>query len=61
MCSKSTTKTPEQRHWRLFGVFIANFEHVNVGWVINILKDSYSQKRCFQFTYWLFSQKYPGP
>ena len=28
ICSKLTIKTPEQRHWRRSGVFIANFEHI---------------------------------
>ena len=28
-CSKLTIKTPEQRQWRRFGVFIATFEHVS--------------------------------
>ena len=51
ICSKFTLKTPEQRHWRLSGVFILlfrtyltpcssvsviNFEHVNTGWVLLI-------------------------
>ena len=27
-CSKSTIKTPEQRQWRRFVVFIGNFEHI---------------------------------
>ena len=27
--SKSTIKTPEQRHWRRSGVFIINFEHIS--------------------------------
>ena len=27
MCSKSTIKTPERRHWLGSGVFIASFEH----------------------------------
>ena len=26
-CSKLTIKTPERHHWRLYGVFIVNFEH----------------------------------
>ena len=29
MCSKLTTKTPERRQWRRFGVFIVNFEHIS--------------------------------
>ena len=29
ICSKSTIKTPERRHWRRFGVFIVNFEHIS--------------------------------
>ena len=44
ICSKLTTKTSERRHWRRFGVFTVNFEHilqlstvnfeqVNAGWV----------------------------
>ena len=28
ICSKITIKTPEQRQWRLSGVFIVNFEHI---------------------------------
>ena len=32
MCSKLTIKTPERRQWRLSGVFIVNFEHVNADW-----------------------------
>ena len=41
ICSKVTIKTPEQCHWRRFGVFIINFEHVIAGcedqWNENIL------------------------
>ena len=29
ICSKLTIKTPEGRHWRRFGVFIVNFEHIS--------------------------------
>ena len=29
ICSKLTIKTPERRHWRRFGVFIVNFEHIS--------------------------------
>ena len=29
ICSKLTVKTPEQRHWRRFCVFIVNFEHIS--------------------------------
>ena len=29
ICSKLTLKTPERRHWRRFGVFIVNFEHIS--------------------------------
>ena len=29
LCSKLTIKTPELRHWRRFGVFIVNFEHIS--------------------------------
>ena len=29
MCSKLTIKTLKQRHWRRFGVFIFNFEHMS--------------------------------
>ena len=29
ICSKSTTKTPEQRQRRRSGVFIVNFEHIS--------------------------------
>ena len=32
ICSKLTIKTPERQHWRRSGVFIVNFELVNVGW-----------------------------
>ena len=28
-CSKLTIKTPKRRHWRRFGVFIVNFEHIS--------------------------------
>ena len=28
ICSKLTKKTPERCHWRRFGVFIVNFEHI---------------------------------
>ena len=27
--SKLTVKTPKQRHWRHFGVFIVDFEHIS--------------------------------
>ena len=29
ICSKLAIKTLEQRHWRLSGVFIVNFEHIS--------------------------------
>ena len=29
ICSESTIKTPERRHWRRSGVFIVNFEHIS--------------------------------
>ena len=29
ICSKLTIKTPEQRHWRHFGIFIVNFEDIS--------------------------------
>ena len=29
ICSTSTIKTPERRHWRRSGVFIVNFEHTS--------------------------------
>ena len=29
ICSKSTIKTSEQRHWRGSGVFIVNFEQIS--------------------------------
>ena len=29
ICSKLTIKTPKRRHWRRFGVFIINFEHIS--------------------------------
>ena len=28
ICSKLTIKTPKRRHWRRYGVFIVNFEHI---------------------------------
>ena len=55
MCSKLTIKTPKRRHWRCFGVFIVNFEHishlcssvsvvnfelVNVGWEISRFQEN---------------------
>ena len=53
ICSQLTIKTPKRRHWRHFGVFIVNFEHishrcssvsivnfeqVNAGWVPRLAK-----------------------
>ena len=53
ICSKLTVKTPKQRQWCRFGVFIVNFEHilhlsssvsivnfeyVIAGWVVMIIK-----------------------
>ena len=29
ICSKLTITTPERRHWRNSGVFIASFEHIS--------------------------------
>ena len=29
ICSKLTVKTLEQHHWRRFGVFHVNFEHIS--------------------------------
>ena len=29
ICLKLTIKSPERRHWRRSGVFIANFEHIS--------------------------------
>ena len=29
ICSKSIVKTPERRHWRRLGVFIANYEYIS--------------------------------
>ena len=29
ICSKLTIKTPKRRHWRGFGFFIVNFEHIS--------------------------------
>ena len=29
MCTKLKIKIPERRHWRHFGIFIANFVHVS--------------------------------
>ena len=28
ICSKLTIKTPKRLHWRRFGVFIVNFQHM---------------------------------
>ena len=33
--SKLTIKTPERRHWRCFGVFIVNFEHISHLTIVN--------------------------
>ena len=38
MGSKSTIKTVERRQWRRSGVFIVNFEQVNVSWAVAIPK-----------------------
>ena len=35
--SKLTIKTPKQRQWRRFGIFIVNFEQVITGWVDKVL------------------------
>ena len=37
ICSNLTIKTPERRQWSRSGVFIVNFEHVNVDWERNLL------------------------
>ena len=29
ICLKLRIKTPERRHWRRYGVFILNFEHIS--------------------------------
>ena len=29
ICSKLTIKTPERHHWRRFGIFSVNFEHIS--------------------------------
>ena len=29
ICSKLTIKIPERRHWRRFGIFTVNFEHIS--------------------------------
>ena len=29
ICSKLTIKTPKRHHWRRFGVFIVNFQHIS--------------------------------
>ena len=29
ICSKLTIKPPKRRHWRRFGIFIVNFEHIS--------------------------------
>ena len=35
ICSKLTMKT-ERHHWRRSGVFIVNFERVNVDWAVSV-------------------------
>ena len=37
ICSKLTTKTPRRRHWRPSGVFIINFEHNSLSFVVFLL------------------------
>ena len=37
ICSKLTIKTPEQRHWRRYGVFIVNFEHISHFFLVLLL------------------------
>ena len=29
ICSKFAIKIPERRHWRRYGIFIVNFEHIS--------------------------------
>ena len=29
ICPKLTIKIPERRHWRRYGIFIVNFEHIS--------------------------------
>ena len=35
--SKLTIKTPKRRHWRRFGVFIVNFEHMSLLFLVFLL------------------------
>ena len=37
ICSKSTIKTSERRHWRHSGVFIVNFEHISPHFLLFLL------------------------
>ena len=37
ICSKLTIKTPEQRQWSCFGVFIVNFEHISHLFIVFLL------------------------
>ena len=37
ICSKLTIKTPEQRHWRRFGVSIVDFEHISHPFLVFLL------------------------
>ena len=37
ICSKLIIKTPERHHWRHFGVFIVNFEHISHLYLVYLL------------------------
>ena len=51
ICSKLTFKTLERRHWRRFGVFIVNFEHISHAALVFLLL-TYSMQlpagRCYE-------------
>ena len=38
ICLKLTIKTPQRRHWRDYGVFIVNFEHISHLVLVFLLK-----------------------
>ena len=66
ICSKLTTmKTLEWRHWRHSGVFIVNFEQVNVSWVGSSLRvceeelKMWSPLPLLSCDLWMFVKKNP--
>ena len=44
ICSKLTIKTSKRRHWRRFGVFIVNFEHISQLFLVLLLQTLMPQK-----------------